>query len=122
MANVLTELLQPADSFVCSASSLNRFQAKYCNASFTGNCHYLKPSFTFTFYTIFLIWFFLHEHSRFTGQQGKGEAISLTPLYHFPTLHKHLDICRAITLENSPLHIASSRTQTGNLWCPSVSR
>ena len=122
MANVLTELLQPADSFVCSASSLNRFQAKYCNASFTGNCHYLKPSFTFTFYTIFLIWFFLHEHSRFTGQQGKGEAISLTPLYHFPSLYKHLDICRAITVENSSLHIAGSRTQTGNVWCPSASR
>ena len=26
----------------------------------------------------FSLWVFLHEHSRFTGQQGKGEAISLT--------------------------------------------
>ena len=28
----------------------------------------------------FSIWVFFHEHSQFTGQQGKGEAISLTPL------------------------------------------
>ena len=31
----------------------------------------------------FSIWVFFHEHSRFTGQQGKGEGIYLTPLYHF---------------------------------------
>ena len=29
------------------------------------------------------IWVFFHEHSRFTGQQGMGEAISLSPLYLF---------------------------------------
>ena len=40
----------------------------------------------------FSIWVFFHEHSQFTGQQGKGEAISLTPLYHFHPLHRHLDI------------------------------
>ena len=27
----------------------------------------------------FSIWVYFHEHSRFTGQLGKGEAISLTP-------------------------------------------
>ena len=27
----------------------------------------------------FFLWVYFHEHSRFTGQQGKGEAISLTP-------------------------------------------
>ena len=26
------------------------------------------------------IWVFFHEHLQFTGQQGKGEAIYLTPL------------------------------------------
>ena len=45
----------------------------------------------------FSIWVFFHEHSRFTGQQGKGEGIYLTPLYHFHPLHRHLDISRAIT-------------------------
>ena len=43
----------------------------------------------------------------------KTEA--LTPLYHFHQFHRHLDICRAITAENSPLHIASIHTQTGKL-------
>ena len=69
----------------------------------------------------FSIWVFFHEHSRFAGQQGKGEGIFLTPLYHFHPLHRHLDISRAITAESSPLHIAGSRTQTGNLWLPSAS-
>ena len=45
----------------------------------------------------------------------EGKAISLTPLYHFHPLHRHLDIHRAITGESSPLHRASSRTRTGNL-------
>ena len=71
---------------------------------------------------LFSIWVFFHKHSQFTEQQGKGEAISLTPLYHFHPLHRHLDISRAITTEGSPLHIASRRTRTGNLWFPSASR
>ena len=70
----------------------------------------------------FSIWVFFHEHSRFTGQQGKGEGIYLTPLYHFHPLHGQLDISRAITAESSPLHIAGSRTGTGNLWFPGASR
>ena len=37
-------------------------------------------------------WVFSHEHSQFTGQQGKGEGINLTPLYHFHALHRHLVI------------------------------
>ena len=39
---------------------------------------------------------FFHEHSGFTGQQGKGEVNSLTPRYHFHPFHRHLDISRAI--------------------------
>ena len=50
------------------------------------------------------IWVFFHVHSRFTGQQGKGEALCLTPLYHFHPFHRHLDISRAITAESSPPH------------------
>ena len=64
------------------------------------------------------IWLFFHEHSRIKGLQGKGECISLTPHYHFHLLHRHLDISRAITAKSSTLHIASSRSQTGNLWFP----
>ena len=58
------------------------------------------------------IYIFLPEHSRFTGQQGKGESIYLTPLYYFHSLHRHLDISRAITAESSPVHIGNSRTRT----------
>ena len=64
----------------------------------------------------FHLGFIFHEHSRFTGHQGKVEGIYLTPLYHFHPLHRHLDIIRAITAERSPLHIASSRTRARNLW------
>ena len=74
------------------------------------------------FFSFFSMWVFFHKHSRFTGQQGKGEGIYLTPLYHFHPLHRHLDISRAITAESSLLHIAGSRTRTGNLWLPSPSR
>ena len=70
----------------------------------------------------FSLWVFFHVHSRFTGQQRKGEAIYLTPLYHFHPLHRHLDISGAITADSLPLHIASSRTRTGNLWFLSASR
>ena len=35
---------------------------------------------------------------------------------------RHLGITRVITAENSPLHIATSRTRTENLWFPSASR
>ena len=82
----------------------------------------------------FSIWVFFHEHSRITGLQRKGEVISLIPYYHFHPLHRHLDISRAITAGSKrnlhiakgickrSLHIASSRTRTGNLWFPCTSR
>ena len=57
---------------------------------------------------------FFHKHWWFTGQQGKGETTSLTPLYHFYLLHRHLDISWVITAESLHLHITSSQTQTGN--------
>ena len=70
---------------------------------------------------LFSIWVFFHNHSRITGLQGKGERISLTHHYHFHPLHRHLDICRAITVESTHIHIGSSRNRTGNLWFPSAS-
>ena len=39
---------------------------------------------------VFFLSWFTHVQSRFTRQQGKGEAIYLTPLYHFHPLHRHL--------------------------------
>ena len=83
-----------------------------CEVKYVG-----KPETAFDL-RFFSIGVFLHKHSRFTVQQRKGEAISLTPLYYFPHLHRHLDISWAITAESSPLHIASSRTRTGNFWFP----
>ena len=38
----------------------------------------------FFFYLVFF-----HGHSQIIGLQGKGEGISLTPLYHFYPLHRH---------------------------------
>ena len=70
---------------------------------------------------IFFVWVFFHKHSRITWLRGK-EGISVTPHCHFQLLHIHLDISRVIIAESSPLHIASSRTRTGNLWFPSASR
>ena len=84
------------------------------------SCFSLKYNWRNEFF--FAIWVFIHKHSQITGLQGKGEGISLTPHYHFHPLHRHLNISRVITAESSPLHIASNRTRTGNLWFPSASR
>ena len=66
--------------------------------------------------------FYLGSLSRpFTNHrlQGKEKGFSSASHYHFHPLHRHLDISRGIAAEISPLHIGSSRTITGNLWCPS---
>ena len=62
---------------------------------------------------------------RTAGEGGGYLFNSLTPLYHFHPLHRHLDISWAITagsstlrIASSPLHIDSSWTWTGNLWFP----
>ena len=59
--------------------------------------------------SFFSIWVFFHEHSRFTGLQRKGQANSellLPLLYHFHSLHRHLDISRATTAESLRLYLA----------------
>ena len=43
------------------------------------------------------------------------ERYLFNSLYHFHSLHRHLDISRVITVECLPLHVASSQTETGNL-------
>ena len=50
----------------------------------------------FFFFSFFSIRVYFHGHSRITGQQGKVESNSLTPVYHFQQLHWHLDISRTI--------------------------
>ena len=46
----------------------------------------------------------------------KGKAISLTPLYHFSPLHRHLGISRLIAAESSPPRITTIRVRTRYLW------
>ena len=64
----------------------------------------------FLFVCFFSMWDFFNEHSPITGLQGKEESISLTPLYHFHLLHRHLDIgrqddyCRELTKFSSENH------------------
>ena len=64
--------------------------------------------FTFNFlFNFFSLWVFFCDHSRFKSQQGKGKAMSLTPLYHFHPLHRYLDIRREITAKISLLRVKS---------------
>ena len=63
----------------------------------------------------------IHESQDCTGRRARGGGISLTPHYFFHSLHRHLDISWAITVQSLPLHIANSWTPTGNLWFPSAS-
>ena len=70
----------------------------------------------------FSIWLFFHKHLRFPEQEGKWETIYLTPLYHFQSFQRQLHISCAITVDSSPLYIASSRTQTGSLCFLRTSR
>ena len=76
--------------------------------------HVVKHNLFFLF--LFSIWLFFHEYSRFTGQQVKGEAISLYSFYQFLPLHRHLDIIWIIAAESSPLRIAGSRNRRSGLF------
>ena len=72
-------------------------------------------------YIFFSIRAFFHEHARTSELQGKRKGLSVTPHYHFYSLHRHLDISWTFTPYSLPLHIASSRNRTGNLWFSSGS-
>ena len=65
---------------------------------------------------VVLTWLFFHKYSWLTGQQVKGEVISLNPFYHFHPLHRHLDIGWVIAVGSSPVCIAGSCNQAWNLW------
>ena len=78
--------------------------------------HVVKNIFCFCFCFFSSIWLVFHEYSRITGQQVKGEAISLNPFYQFHLLHRHLNISWVIAAESSALRIAGSRNRTWTLW------
>ena len=80
------------------------------------NLLFLRLYWQLLFYFVFS--FYLSFISR--TFRGRRRAFLLTHHYQFHPLHRHLHISRTITAESSPLHIASSRTQTGNLWFPST--
>ena len=59
----------------------------------------------------FLSGFSFIEIDNSRNNRGWGSlSLSLTALYHFHLLHRHLDISQAITAESSPKHIASRWT------------
>ena len=63
---------------------------------------------------LFVMFFFFLSAFSFTNihdlqdSRGTGKALSLTPLYHFHPVHRHLDVSLEITAEISLLHISSS--------------
>ena len=95
---------------VCSANQWNGFciigtsimkDSGHSSSTYTESLllHVVNYNLLFLF-IFFSIWFFFHKHSRFTGQQVQGEAIFLSPFYHFHLLYRHLDISCVIAAEN----------------------
>ena len=77
------------------------------------SCQYLASSrwgvmFSFSRSLIFFNLGFLSQTFTIHRTVREGEAISLTPLYHFHPLRRHLDISQLITAESSTLHMAGS--------------
>ena len=57
--------------------------------------------------SLFFYQIFFHEYSRFTGQQEKEEAISLTFLYHIDLLQRYFDISWVINAESFCTQVAT---------------
>ena len=73
------------------------------------------------------LFFFFPSGFYFTNindsQESRGKGrLSLYPLYHFHSPHRHFDISQVITAERSHLRTGSSQTRTGNLWFPNTIR
>ena len=65
----------------------------------------------------FLVFFYLGFPSRtFTNQRTAGEEGGYFFISSIQLPPASQTLSRGITAESSPLHIASSRTRTGNLW------
>ena len=73
------------------------------------------------YYELFFYLDFLSRTFTILRAAREGEAISLTPFYHFQSLHRHLDINQTITSGGLLLHKIRSQNQTGNLRFPSAS-
>ena len=111
---------------ICSANQWTGFciigisaikDSRYSSSTYTKSLFlHVKHNLLFLFLLFFSIWLFFHEYSWFTGQQVKGEAISLYPFYHFHPFHSHLDISWIISTESSSLRIAGTRNRRWNLW------
>ena len=56
-----------------------------------------------------------------TAEGGIRQAISVTLLYQFYLLRRHLNISLATTAESSSLHITNSWIRTRNIWFPRTS-
>ena len=59
--------------------------------------------------------------SRIKRLQEKWKVISVTSVYHFHRVNKHLNISRRITAKISPLHIANGWTRNEDPWFPGAS-
>ena len=68
----------------------------------------------------FYLGFLSHDIHYSQDSRGRGRLF-LIPFYHFHPLHEDLYISGTITSESPPLHIASDRTRTENLWFLSAS-
>ena len=103
----------PVPSILCDQMTLKKIHISCCGCTkviiFGQQVHLLRRSF-------FIYLGFLSQTITIHRTTKTGEAIYLTPFYHFHPLHRHLDITRAITAESSPLCIASTGTQSENLW------
>ena len=79
----------------------------------------------FQFVWLHIFFFYLGFLSRaFTNHRTtrEGGGYFFNSSLPLPPASQTLDISWAITAESSPLHIASSRARTRNLWFPSGSR
>ena len=75
---------------------------------------YIKKDKFRIFFVQNIFFIFFHEHCGFTGQQGKGEAISLTQLCLFHPLYRYFGIRRAIAAESSPLPWLAASLEVSN--------
>ena len=103
----------PVPSILCDQMTLKKIHISCCGCTkviiFGQQVHLLRRS--------FLIYLgFLSQTIMIHMTAEKEEAIYLTPFYHFHPLHRHLNITRVTTAESLPLCIASTGTQSGNLW------
>ena len=124
LANIAREGVQTPQYWMqCRLAMLTHFIVIYNHI-----LHYTFSFWTsyFSFYFVLFFFYLSFLSQPFTNHRTAGEMgvhffNSSPPLSPASQTRGHY-ISRAITAENSPLHIGSSRTQTGNLWFPSPSR